>query len=243
MKKIILPILCLSSIGTYAKPPETIELESKNLSEVFVKNTSGEVSISSCDGEKAIVLIKKNKYSDSCKMSVTRSGDKLLVSQEKGKSVLGKPIGDCDVDFELKVPRNVDLNLVSNSGQLSVAGITGALSYKIGSGNITADGFFKNIIGKSGSGKVDIKGLTGGAEIEIGSGEIALNVQNTMTEEKLNIKAGSGNINLFFQKSAKIKTSFKAGSGEISNEIGNSEDALYQVSVSTGSGDLNILAN
>jgi hypothetical protein len=43
-----------------------------------------------------------------------------------------------------------------------------------------------------------------------------------------------------FPKGTKVKTSYKAGSGEMSNELGDNPEAAFKVSMKAGSGDLKI---
>ena len=43
-----------------------------------------------------------------------------------------------------------------------------------------------------------------------------------------------------FLKGTKVKTIYKSGSGELSNELGNNIGAAFKVSMKAGSGDLKI---
>lgn len=112
--------------------------------------------------------------------------------------------------------------------------------FKIGSGDISADGSFKKIEGKSGSGDIDVKGLAGGGELKTGSGEINITFASSPIKGVLDIKTGSGDATLFFPKGARVKTSFLAGSGQVSSELGDNPNAPFLVSMKAGSGDLKI---
>jgi len=237
MKKLILVAACLVAQGAFAAP-ENKEFDSKGLNAVSVENTSGEVTITAFDGAKATVAATKNKFSDKCKMTVDRSGNKLVLKVEKTSSLFKSE--ECDVDFDVKVPKTVDLDLVVGSGNLSITGIEGALAFKVGSGNTSADGAFKTINGKSGSGKVDLKGLTGGGELKSGSGTIDLKFATSPLKGEFDIKSGSGNMTILFPKGSSVKTSYHAGSGKLINELGDNPSAPFSVSVKSGSGNLNI---
>lgn len=239
MKKYTLALISLVCCSALAAPTsESKDFESKGLSGVFVENTSGKVIVSSVDGAKSTVAATKNKFSDKCKMTIDRSGNKLVIKVEKTSSFFSTE--ECDVDFQINVAKTVDLDLAVGSGNLTVKGIQGDLVFKVGSGDIFADGAFKKIDGKSGSGKVAIKGLTGGGELKTGSGEIDLTYAVSSLKGELDLKTGSGDVTIMFPKGTKIKTSYKAGSGEMSNELGDNPKAAFKVSMKAGSGDLKI---
>ncbi|MEK6774530.1 MAG: DUF4097 family beta strand repeat-containing protein [Bdellovibrionota bacterium] len=237
MKQLLLIIFFLLSQSTFAET-ENKEFESKGLNEVSVENISGKVTVSAFEGAKASVVATKNKFSDKCKMSIDRSGNKLVLKVEKSGGVFSSD--ECDVDFEVKVPKAVDLSLNVGSGNMIINGIHGALNFKVGSGNTSADGSFKKIDGMSGSGNVTVKGLNGGGGIKTGSGEINLTFTNKSLKGELDLKAGSGNATLLFPKGSKVKTNFFAGSGQVSNELGDNPNALFLVSMKAGSGNLKI---
>jgi DUF4097 and DUF4098 domain-containing protein YvlB len=237
MKRLTLAISCLLSTSAFAAP-EKKDFDSKGISEVVVENTSGKLTITAEEGAKAVVLATKNKFSDKCKMSVDKSGNKLILKVETSSSFFTKV--ECDVDFEVKVPKSVDLMLTVGSGKVTIKGITGALNFKIGSGNIVADGSFHKIDGMCGSGRIEVKGLTGGGELKTGSGGMALTFLKGALKGELAIKAGSGDVSVLFPKGSKIKTSFHAGSGELSNVLGDTSNAPFLVSMKAGSGNLKI---
>jgi hypothetical protein len=239
MKKYTLALVSLVFCSALAAAaPETKDFESKGLSGVSVENTSGKVVVSSVDGAKATVVATKNKFSDKCKMTIDRTGNKLVVKVEKTSSRFSTE--ECDVDFKVNVPKAVDLDLAVGSGDLTVKGIQGDLAFKVGSGDVSADGTFKKIDGKSGSGKVAVKGLTGGGELKTGSGEIDLTYAVSSLKGELYLETGGGDATIMFPKGTKVKTSYKAGSGEMSNELGDNPEAAFKVSMKAGSGDLKI---
>lgn len=225
------------SFTALAGPQESKDFDAKGLNEVSVTNTSGKVTIQAVEGNKAHVTAIKNKFSDRCKLTMDRSGDELTVKVEKSGFFSSE---DCDVDLLVKVPKAVDLDLTIGAGKLAVNGVEGELDFKIGSGNVTAEGLFKEIDGKSGNGRIEIKGLAGGGELKTGAGGIDLTFAQKPLAGALDLKTGSGNATLNFPKGAKVKTDFQAGSGQLSNQLGESENAPFSVSMKAGSGDLKI---
>ena len=56
----------------------------------------------------------------------------------------------------------------------------------------------------------------------------------------LDISTGSGNATVFFPVGAEILSDFKAGSGTLYNELGDSSAASFKVKMRAGSGNLKI---
>jgi DUF4097 and DUF4098 domain-containing protein YvlB len=238
MKQYTAVLFCLMGFSAFAAASELKEFEAKGLTRVSVENTSGQVSISATDGAKASVVATKIKFSDQCKMTLNRSDNRLMIKVEKTSGLLSK--GECEVDFQVKVPKAVDLDLITGSGNLTIQGIQGDLVFKLGSGDVSANGRFRNIDGKSGSGRIALKGLIGGGELKTGSGDIDLSFATASLKGEFDLKTGSGNATVQFPKGAKVKTSFEAGSGGLSNELGDHPDAPFKLSMKAGSGNLKI---
>ncbi|MBP9707531.1 MAG: DUF4097 family beta strand repeat protein [Oligoflexales bacterium] len=242
--KLTVFLLAITSANLgFAKEIETKEFDSSGLSEIQVENLSGKVTITSSDNSKSnsktIVTATKNKFSSNCKLTIEKPESKLLVKVQYFGFM---NISDCDVDFTINVPKTVNVNVINNSGDIRVTGIQGELEYKVGSGDVTADGEIKNIKGISGSGDITLKGISGGGELKTGSGEINLTFTNNKMSGEIDIISGSGGVTALFPKGTLIKTNFKAGIGELTNELGDSPNAKFKLSMKTGSGYLNVKA-
>lgn len=239
MKKsqfVLISLICSSAFA--APTPETKEFEAKGLNSVVVENTSGKVNIAAVDSAKATVVTTKNKFSDKCKITMDRTGTKLVIKVKSTNGLFSN--NPCDIDFQVNIPKAVDLDLTVGSGSIAVNGIQGELEFKVGSGDILADGTFKKIDGITGSGKIVLKGLAGPGKLKSGSGQIDLTYGVSSLNGELDLKTGSGDVSILFPKGSRLKTSFKAGVGELSNELGESQAATFKVSMEAGSGNLKI---
>ena len=232
-------ILSLGIATSSLASTETKEFDAASISEVDVQNMAGKVVIHSTESAKATVVAEKRVFSEKCVMTVEKGGNKLTVRVENSGFFSGK---SCDVDFDISVPKSVKLNISTGSGDIKVSEIKGQFAFKVGSGDILADGDFSQINGKSGSGNISVKGLSGGGDLKTGSGDIQLTFGKAKLNGKLDISTGSGNALLSFPKGAQIKSSFKSGSGDFTNELGDTASADFKVSMKTGSGDLTIKA-
>lgn len=248
MKPLISLFVFTFAIAAHAANPgpqaETIDFDTADLQEVRVENTSGNVLITTGDAPKASVKTTKKKFTDNCKLTVEKTGKKLSAIVGRAKILSTET---CDVDIEVRLPKAAQngkkplaLELQVGSGEISITQITAELEFKIGSGTVSAEGSFAEIDGLTGSGNVTIKGLTGAGSVKTGSGDISLQWAKAPAKGEVDLKVGSGNAVLLFPKGSKLKSSFTAASGELTNEIGDTPKSEFKVKMTAGSGNLGI---
>lgn len=241
MKTLVKYFIFIHFCSSYAFASDQLEFDPKDLIGVSVSALSGKVTLESYEGTKALVSVTKNKFSEHCKLSVDKVDKKIVIKVEKSPRFFS--LGDCDADFDIKVPKKTDMDLKLGSGSLNVKGLQGELVFNLGSGEVNADGSFPKLDGKSGSGPIQVTGLTGGGNIKLGSGSISMHFAGKPANGAIEIQIGSGDSNVSFPRGSKVKTTFMAGVGKLHNELGDSADATYLVSVKTGSGNLNVKAH
>lgn len=220
---------------------ELHQFDSHNVARVEVVNTSGKVELHGIGSGRTEVIADKVKFGDQCRMTIENRESTLFVKVERSQAVVFGSNDACEVNFKLAVPKAAALNLVSGSGDLDIRQTTGNLDFTVGSGSVRVDGNVQNLDGKAGSGDVSIKGLTSGGRLKTGSGRIHLTYAIAPSFGELNIKSGSGNAEIAIPKDAKIKTSFMAGGGHLTNELGDTPDSHFHISMMAGSGNLHII--
>jgi len=237
MKNWFLALTCLLPVSAFAGS-EKSEFDAQGLDEVVIENISGNITINASDDKKATVTVTKRKFSEKCHLSVERVASKISV--KVSKETIWPSLDSCDVDLDFKVPKIVSVDLAAGSSDVKISGLQGNLNFKLGSGDVVADGVFKSVKGKSGSGDIEIKGLTGGGDFRTGSGDIDLKFASKPKPGELDIRTGSGDAVLHFPKGSIVKTKFAAGSGELTNELGDTPQSPFVVSMKAGSGDLKV---
>lgn len=236
MKTFIL-LICLLS-GFAAVAADVTEFDTNDLSGVTVAAPSGKVLIESHDGPKAIVAVTKTKFSEHCKLSIEKKDQKITVKVEKSPRFFS--LGDCEANYEFKIPKKSDTEVKLGSGTLNVKALQGELLFSLGSGEVTADGSFSKVDGKTGSGPVQITGLTGSGHLKSGSGSVKISYSGKPANGAIEIQLGSGDSEVSFPKGSKVKTNFAAGAGKLHNELGDTADASFLLSVKTGAGSLTV---
>jgi DUF4097 and DUF4098 domain-containing protein YvlB len=227
----------LSILGCATSYAETREFDAKTINKVAVENSAGKTTITATETEKATVEINRTKFSDKCELEIGQKGSILNIAVKK-KGMFN--FDNCEVNFDIKVPKTADLNLTVGSGKVAVEKMQGELLFIIGSGNIVANGDFKKVEGMAGSGQIDIKGLNVGADLQTGSGSINLTYASATPKGQLAMSTGSGDAVVNFPKNTMIETAFEAGSGKLKSDLVSNPKADFKVSMKAGSGDLKI---
>jgi DUF4097 and DUF4098 domain-containing protein YvlB len=225
-----------AAVFTGTPAPEFREYQALGVEKILIENTSGTVTVTPMTVDKIEISVTKRKFPEKCTY-LTEKTEYAEVSVRVEKAI-GE---ECEVDIDMKVPKDVDLNIWSGSGKVDIKGIEGNLTFNVGSGSITADGKFKKVVGKAGSGRVDLSGLTSGGNISVGSGPVFLRFLE-YPMGRMDVKTGTGDAHISFPEGSKINAQLDTGAGSVSNELGNSESAEFGITVKIGSGDLNVKA-
>lgn len=235
MKQLI-TIFCLTIISSLTHA-ESKEFSTHGIDTLQFKNTSGKIDITGTPTNKIQIISEKIKFEDNCEL-VMKQGDTNIKVAVKDNSWFSS--ADCEVNFKVTAPEQMALKLKAGSGTLNIQGMKSAIKFAVGSGTVKIDGEVADLKGKTGSGIIDVKGLKGNASLKAGSGSITLAYKEAISTGELNIKTGSGTSTVYFPEDMKIVTHFNAGSGQVYNELGDSKNAGFKVSVKAGSGNLNI---
>jgi DUF4097 and DUF4098 domain-containing protein YvlB len=205
------------------------------IKELDLETASGDVTIKGGAAEAGVVATKR-KFDQGCELKIELSGTTLVVENDKDGSDR-----DCEVDLEITLPRAVALDLEIGAGDVDVAGVEGAVEFKLGAGDLTiTDSVLKDIDGKSGSGDVTVTATIGKGELKIGAGNATINYASAPTQGSLDVRLGTGNATVGLPKDARVKTTFKSAMGSLTNEIDDAPNASYTISGSAGVGDLTI---
>ena len=233
-------IFVFSILATHAVLAEDVVTKNFNAAELKsleLTNMSGDIKVTAIDGDLASVTANKISFEHKCKLTTEQQGNKLVVSV-RSTDLFDSAI--CKVHFDVKVPKQIAMNISVGSGDLEVVGTKGQLKFKTGSGDAKIVAEVDSLQVDMGSGDLQIDGLVGSGDLKTGSGDIDLSYTAAPQTGSLNISSGSGSATISLPSGSKLDTSFQSGSGELLNEIGNSKNAKFRISMKAGSGDLRI---
>ena len=145
--------------------------------------------------------------------------------------------GYCDVSYQILMPRGLNVDLSTSSGNVNLARVTGDVVVKASSGDLVlADLSGATVTGSTSSGNIKVANVTSSqVSVQTKSGDVrGIDLAN----RQLAARTSSGNITLTLATLPDAVTA-RASSGDISVAVPPSEDG-YQVTSSTSSGDSTI---
>lgn len=172
------------------------------------------------------------------KVTFNQTGDTITVNVDTGNGFLSSR----SVDFNITVPDSANLQLATNSGDISVNNTSGDMSLTTSSGDISTinDTFDGNAVLRTSSGDIQSRQdvFNGEAGLSSDSGDISMNQDTLNSSAKVN--SSSGDINFTGTISSAttpdISYQFTTDSGDI--HISLPADANFSVQADTGSGSI-----
>lgn len=180
---------------------------------------------------------------------------------------------NCTADYLVTLPANAKIDgstnsgaitvsgastvdIQSNSGDVSVVGVAGAVSATTDSGDIKAAGAGADVQARSDSGDITLSGVAGAVTAQSDSGRIVADgvkgKQTTVHDDSgdvtvssdvaqnLDLHNSSGDIKVTVPSGGSYRVSAGTGSGDRSVSVNNDANAQFSITAQTSSGDLAI---
>jgi hypothetical protein len=166
--------------------------------------------------------------------------------------------GNCDLSATVDAPERAPLKLTTGGGDLSVSGLSGAVSASTDGGNVTASRLTADVTVSTGGGDVTVSQLSGTVSLHTdggnitgtaitsayvsaatGGGDITLTL--TRPPRDLTVSTDGGNVTIVVPGNAAydIVQEYTAG-GSATKSVQVSSSSPYKISATSGGGDINI---
>nr|BFD61073.1 hypothetical protein CKG001_31800 [Bdellovibrio sp. CKG001]BFD64488.1 hypothetical protein BdHM001_31690 [Bdellovibrio sp. HM001] len=216
---------------------ETKDFDAKLIRSLELENIKGSVKIEGGHEDKLVVTTEKIDFTKSCALEFKQKGSDLDIKVHR-KGAFKK--SDCTTNFTILVPKVIDLEIKNGAGDVTIVGTKGDVDFKIGGGHLSIDSDVHELEGSSGRGEITVKSLAGNVDLKMGSGTAKITYAVVPVSGKFDLKSGSGLVELTMPADAKFTTSFISPAGKLTNEIGETSDSKFKVSVKSGAGSLHI---
>jgi DUF4097 and DUF4098 domain-containing protein YvlB len=114
------------------------------------------------------------------------------------------------VRIELRVPRELDLDVHTSDGSVSVQPVAGHIRIDTGDGNISANGLKGDVNMHAGDGHIEASGLDGTLNVDTGDGHVTVEGRFDV----LNLKTGDGAIEARVKSGSRVASSWRLHSGD-----------------------------
>lgn len=140
------------------------------------------------------------------------------------------------VHVELRVPRDLDLEVKTGDGNLTSGAVSGHIHYDTGDGNIKATGLKGEVSLHSGDGRIDASGLDGSLRADSGDGHV--NVQGRF--DSLDVKTGDGSIEAAAASGSQVSSPWAILTGDGRIDLRVASDLKADLNAHTGDGSITL---
>ncbi|MBB4936889.1 hypothetical protein FHR32_001194 [Streptosporangium album] len=206
----------LTSIGGSANRDTVTYQVTDKVAKLSLKSGSGDADITETGGN-AVRVVEMLRWNDEKPETEHKvDGDLLSMSYD-----CPAKWDNCGVDYKIEIPKGLQVDLDGGSGDITLTSLTGPIGVSVGSGNVKGTGLAGEQVSvetRSGDAELKYTAVPGGVDMKTGSGNATLHVPDGPYE---------------------VRT--KAGSGEIQVSVKNVVSSPHKVTMTTGSGDINVL--
>jgi len=210
---------------TYATPYSTTE-SAQGVRMLVIDNVDGEIEIKThrnneieIDAEKHVTATSMEEAKDFSRkvdISIFRDNDVLYIETVFPHSKPSK-IGEVGVDYYIKVPNDVDIDVSNTNGDVILEDIYGNLQISTTNGDISADNIFGDVEVKNANGKVDLLDIDGSVDAISANGDIAISI--IAVEVNCQTTTNNGDIILYMPENASTQGTVRTANGEIESEF------------------------
>lgn len=209
-----------------------------------IHNASGDIRVDGYDGTTVRVVAHRQAASADVlaqvKVEATTAGGNVSI-----KSVYPSHCVNCEIAYEILMPRTAalaaedssgaidvsavggDVNVITQSGDIGIHQAGGRVFVEAASGKITVEGAAGQLHAKTASGDVDISDATGNVEARASSGNVAARFAKFGSVREIRLDTASGDVMLAMPRNADAVISAETDAGSIQSDFGQAPHAGY----------------
>lgn len=248
--------MLLAASAAYAGEAGTKGFSAEGVQSLVIETEAGDVAVSAGGTEIRGEVTKPDPKK--CEVSMTSEGG-VVTFRAAGVKTRWFGNKTCRAGFRVRAPASLavtvrtvsgdssvegsqaGLRLTSVSGDVRLKAVGGELALKTTSGDIQGATGAKAVEAETISGNLSLDGLVGLAGATSVSGEIRLTWKAAPDSGEVRANTVSGNIELRFPESSRLKAKLDSISGDKANEFAESAQASLKIRAASISGDIRIL--
>ena len=202
---------------------EKKEFDSGNIKRLEISNPKGEITVvTSANTKKILVIIEKIQFDKQCHFNLASSMGTITAKVEHTNALFDK--ANCITNLRIEIPSKIiDIDVSAATSAIKLINIQGTVDFKTATGavDITGD-TLKNIDGKT------------------ATGNMRISYNKCPIRADINLVTATGDTDIFLPSTCKIQVSHKSATGDLFNELGDSEDYQVHISSKSAGGSLRI---
>ncbi|MGH9712292.1 MAG: DUF4097 family beta strand repeat-containing protein [Candidatus Acidiferrales bacterium] len=205
-----------------------------------VGTDDGDVSITAADQKRIDARVTTEGYkigADDVRIEESQDGDRVTLNVKLPHfnwSFWGGR--HHSVRVELRVPRDLDLDVHTGDGNVSAQSVAGKIHIDTGDGQVNATGLKGDVSMHSGDGHITASGVDGALMVDTGDGHITVDGRF----DTLNLRTGDGNIEARVMNGSKVANGWRLHSGDGHINLSLPSDLGADLEAHTGDGHITL---
>jgi DUF4097 and DUF4098 domain-containing protein YvlB len=207
--------------------------------DLHVQTDDGDVSITSADQKDIYAHVTTTRYKigpDDVRIEESQSGDTVNIRVRLPHFNWGFWGHGASVRVELRVPRELNLDVTTGDGSVTAQPISGQIRISTGDGNIRANGIKGNMYMHSGDGHIEAADLDGTLKVDTGDGHVTVGGRF----DALDLHTGDGNIDASASSGSKVAANWTLHSGDGRINLRIPGDLGADLDAHTGDGSITV---
>lgn len=202
-----------------------------------VSTGDGEVNMSGTDGKQIVAKVTTWGWKigpNDVVIEESQNGDTVTINVKTPHWNMGW--GHKGLKVDLAVPRDLDAQIHTGDGNISVRDAGGNLQFETGDGNVTTDTLKGNVEIKTGDGNITGQGFDGSLEAQTGDGNMTVRGRF----DTVHVKSGDGNVEVEAADGSKIASRWEILSGDGRIALRLPENLQADLDARTGDGEITL---
>src|SRR5215470_12099633 len=209
-----------------------------------IENASGNIRVQGWDGSTVKVVARRRAESKdvlaNMRVDASSAGGNVVI-----KSVYPSHCRDCDIAYDIQLPRSAAVTAKDSSGDVAVTGIGGRLDLetasgnidirqaggpidaRAASGNINVTGTAQSLHARTSSGNVKVDGASGSVDARASSGNVSLRCPTVTALSEIKLEATSGDVRLEIPRNTGAAIAAETDAGSIRTNFGQAPRAGF----------------
>jgi Toastrack DUF4097 len=207
--------------------------------DLHVQTDDGSVTITSGDQNDIYAHVTTTRYtigSSGVTIEENQSGNSVTIHVRMPHFHWGFWGGGGSVHVDLRVPRNLNLDVNTGDGDVTAQPLAGNIRITTGDGNIRANGLHGQIHLHSGDGRIDGSAMDGALQVDTGDGHITIDGRF----DALQVQTGDGSIDASAATGSKVSDGWNLHSGDGRITLRVPGDLNANLDAHTGDGSITV---
>jgi len=204
---------------------------------VYVSTGDGEVTVTGGEQKQIDAQVTADGYKigpNDVQIVESQNGDHVSIEVKFPHMNWHMFGGHRSLRVDLRVPREVDLDVRTGDGNIKATEVSGKLQFDTGDGNVNANNIRGDIRMHTGDGRIEGRGFDGSLDADTGDG--SMRVEGRF--DALALKTGDGSIDAQANSGSKLGNSWNVRSGDGSITLRLPGDLNANLEARTGDGNI-----